>query len=123
MIIGMLQQQQVEDTFSDCTTLQERWYSRNKEREVLIVQDLARFAKQQNTSFVLVLLPVTSCNFTNLFQDFKDSINSSSTLDLQPYFANNTQQYYYPIDQHWNKEGHLLVSIALIPYVNQTEER
>ena len=120
IVVGLLEQQQVGETLSNCTTLQDQWYSHNKEREVLIVQDIQNFTTQQNSSFILVLLPLPSCNFTNLLSDFKNATNVTTVIDLSSTFANNTSSYYYPIDQHWNAQGHALAAQTIITALNLT---
>lgn len=105
---------------TNCTLIEENWYNSTKEREVLVVQELAAVTKEKNQTFVFVMLPVTFCDFDTLLIDFIDSTNVSSAINLDSFFANNTQRYYYPLDGHWNKEGHAHAAELLLPALNST---
>jgi hypothetical protein len=120
VVVGILQQRQVHETFTECAAMEQLWYSQNKEREVLIVQELNNIITQQNSSLILVLLPVTSCNATDLLTDFKTATNVTFIIDLTPILANNTAAYYYVYDKHWNQDGHLLAAKILTSYITMT---
>ena len=97
--------------------MQQQWHTYNEDREVLIIQNLNNLMKQSNTTFVLVLLPVTSCNISDILTEFKNA-TYVTTIDLNPFFDNNNTFYYYLIDQHWNPQGHKFAAEILTSFLS-----
>ncbi len=101
---------------TNCTIIEKTWYNSTKEREVLIVQDLNTQVLAQNKTFVLIVLPISYCDFDPLLTDFMNATNLPHQYYLGPAFATNISMYYFPLDGHWNAFGHGIAAQELLPY-------